>query len=304
MCRVTEFRVLEDSTAWREDVERRLVDAYATAGLGAAAAQEYVTKGRALAGDWTVAEIADAGARVGCVAVRVGDERGVLTGRIGDLHIDAGHTGRGHERAAREWAERWCAEQGARRVGTRLTDPALGEVFAAYGVRGQVRVRPVGAAPEPVDGVTERPMTQAEYTQWLAREQEAYADGIVRSGAMSRADAVRKSDQDFAELLPEGLATPDTTLLVLEAAGEPIGTGWLKHGYLPGVTYGYSLHVHEAQRGKGYGRAAMAVGERATFAAGESALMFTVWGGNEVAMNLYTSAGYGILDEERSAELP
>nr|WP_237533393.1 GNAT family N-acetyltransferase [Streptomyces sp. SID685] len=121
---------------------------------------------------------------------------------------------------------------------------------------------------------------------------------------MSRADAVRKSDQDFAELLPEGLATPDTTLLVLEAAGEPIGTGWLKHGYLPGVTYGYSLHVHEAQRGKGYGHAAMAVGERATFAAGESALMFTVWGGNEVAMNLYTSAGYGILDEERSAELP
>lgn len=48
----------------------------------------------------------------------------------------------------------------------------------------------------------------------------------------------------------------------------------------------------------------MAVGERAAFAAGESALMFTVWGGNEVAMNLYTSAGYGILDEERSVELP
>ncbi|MEU3028514.1 hypothetical protein ACPCBC_12715 [Streptomyces incarnatus] len=48
----------------------------------------------------------------------------------------------------------------------------------------------------------------------------------------------------------------------------------------------------------------MAVGERATFAAGESAPMFSVRGGNEVAMNLYTSAGYRILDEEHSVELP
>src|SRR5262249_27283091 len=96
---------------------------------------------------------------------------------------------------------------------------------------------------------------------------------------------------------------PDNTFLVLEAAGEPIGTGWLKHGHLPGATYGYSLHVEEQYRGKGYGRAAMAVGERATLAAGDEVLMFTVWGGNEVAMNLYTSAGYHVLEENRSTDL-
>ncbi|MFE4700301.1 hypothetical protein ACFRIC_24855 [Streptomyces sp. NPDC056738] len=47
----------------------------------------------------------------------------------------------------------------------------------------------------------------------------------------------------------------------------------------------------------------MAAGEKATLAAGDSALMFTVWGGNEVAMNLYTSAGYQVVEEGRSLDL-
>jgi len=86
--------------------------------------------------------------------------------------------------------------------------------------------------------------------------------------------------------------------------GEQIGTGWLKHGFRPGVTYGYSLHVEERHRGKEYGRAAMAAGEQATLAAGDSTLMFTVRGGNEVAMGLYTSTGYQVVEEHRSVGLP
>lgn len=85
-------------------------------------------------------------------------------------------------------------------------------------------------------------MTQAEYPEWLASEKAAYVGDIVRAGALSPKEAVRKSDRDFAKLIPEGLATPDNPFLVLEAAGGQIGTGWLKHGYLPGVTYGYSVH--------------------------------------------------------------
>nr|WP_251076483.1 GNAT family N-acetyltransferase [Streptomyces benahoarensis] len=67
-----------------------------------------------------------------------------------------------------------------------------------------------------------------------------------------------------------------------------------------GVTYGFSLHVDPEHRGKRYGHGAMAAGERATRAAGDTALMFTVWGGNEVAMNLYDSAGYRIPETNRS----
>ncbi|MFF9510749.1 GNAT family N-acetyltransferase [Streptomyces sp. NPDC014724] len=300
---MTELGILGDNTDWRKDFERRLRASYTTAGLGVAAAERMLEDVRDGIGNWTVAEITDAGTRVGYVAVVVADDNGALAGRIGDLHVDALHIGRGHEQAARDWAEGWCAERGAGRIDIRLTEPA-GELFDGYGVRGQLRTRRVSTPPEPVDGVTARPMTQAEYPEWLASEKVAYVGDIVRAGALSHEEAVLKSDRDFAELIPEGLATPDNTFLVLEAAGGPIGTGWLKHGHLPGVTYGYSLYVQERHRGKGYGRAAMSAGEQATLAAGDSTLMFTVWGGNEVAMNLYTSAGYRVVEEMRSLGLP
>ncbi|MGW1158662.1 GNAT family N-acetyltransferase [Streptomyces sp. NPDC002519] len=300
---MTEFSILGDSTEWQQDFERRLRASYTAAGLGAAATERVLEDLRTEVGDWTVAEITDAGTRVGYVAVVVADNNGTLAGRIGDLRVHTPHAGQGHEQAARDWAERWCAERGARRLEVRLTEPA-GELFDHYPVQAQRRMRPLGSPPEPLDGVTARPMTEAEYPEWLAHEKASYVAGIVRAGALSPEEAVRKSDRDFEKLVNEGLATPDHTFLVLEAAGERIGTGWLKHGFLPGVTYGYSLHVEERHRGKGYGRAAMAVGEQATLAGGDSALMFTVWGGNEVAMNLYTSAGYRVLEESRSLGLP
>ncbi|MFE4335466.1 GNAT family N-acetyltransferase [Streptomyces sp. NPDC056831] len=300
---MTEFSILGDNAEWQKDFEQRLRVSYTAAGLGAAAAERMLEDVRAGIGDWTVAEITDAGTRAGYVAVVVADDDGALAGRIGDLRVDALHAGRGHEQAARDWAEGWCAERGAGRLDIRLTEPA-GELFDGYRVRGQLRARCVGSPPEPVDGVTARPMTQAEYPEWLTSEKAAYVDDIVRAGALSPEEATRKSDRDFAKLIPEGLATPDNTFLVLEAAGEQIGTGWLKHGHLPGVTYGYSLYVQEQHRGKGYGRAAMSAGEQATLAAGDSTLMFTVWGGNEVAMNLYTSVGYQVVEESRSVGLP
>lgn len=302
---MTEFNTLDDSADWQDGFERRLRAACTTAGLGEAAVARRIEEVRAEAADWTVVEIAEAGTRVGhvAVAVAVADDNGTLAGRIGDLLVDASHAGRGHERAAREWAETWCAKRGARRVDVRLFAPHDG-LFDGYGIRGQVRARPVASPPEPLDGMTARPMTQDEYPEWLAAEKDSYVHGIVRAGALSPEDAARKSDRDFAKLIPEGLATAGNTFLVFEADGERIGTGWLRHGHLPGVTYGYSLHVEGQHRGRGHGRAAMTAGERATLAAGDSVLMFTVWGGNEVAMNLYTSAGFQVLEEHRSLDLP
>ncbi|MFI9809082.1 GNAT family N-acetyltransferase [Streptomyces sp. NPDC052301] len=299
---MTVFSILGDITEWQKDLEQRRRASYTAAGLGAAAAERMLENAR-FDHDWTVAEITDAATRVGYVAVTMADDDGVPVGRIGDLHVDAPYAGQGHERAAREWAETWCTQRGARRLHIRLSGPA-GELFSGYSVQGQLRMRHVSSPPEPLDGVTARPMTPAEYPEWLTAEKAAYVGDIVRSGASSPEDAERKAERDFAELLPEGVATPDTTLLVLEAADERIGTGWLKHGYLPGVTYGYSLYIHEQHRGNGYGRAAMVVGEQATLAGGDSTLMFTVWGGNEVAMNLYTSAGYRVFEESRCIALP
>nr|WP_244320195.1 MULTISPECIES: hypothetical protein [Streptomyces] len=127
---MTEFSVVDDGTVWLKDFERRLVAAYRAAGLGMDAAAEFVSKGRATVGDWTVAGIMDAGVRVGFVAVSVAERNGQFAGCIGDLRVTTEYAGQGHEEAAREWARGWCAERGARRVSVRFTEPALREVCA------------------------------------------------------------------------------------------------------------------------------------------------------------------------------
>jgi GNAT superfamily N-acetyltransferase len=299
--RVRRFSTLEDVSPWQPGFEQRLRRSYGAAGYAGAAVDHHLDQIRGKLADWSVAEITAAGVRVGFVAVVVAAENGTSTGRIGDLWIDRTHAGRGHEQSARAWAERWCAERGATRVSVRLIEPA--ELFDDYPVRAQTRMRVITSAPEPLDDVTARPMTETEYPQWLAAEKAAYVADIVRAGALPPEAARMKSDTDYAELIPQGLATEGNSFLVLERAGVAIGTGWLKHGHMPGITFGYSLEVHAEHRGRGYGRAAMAVGEQATVAAGDSALMFNVFGGNSVAMNLYTSAGYRVVEEMRSIEL-
>lgn len=294
---MTELSILDEASIWHSTYRQRRRAAYLRAGLGEAAAEQLLTMQWKRMGEPTVAEILADGVRVGLVAVTAL----AGAGRIEELWVQPEHVGVGHEREARCWAERWCAEQGASSVAVQLTDPD--PLFDDYPIRGQNRLKVVETPAELPGGVAVRPMTEAEYAGWRATEEETYVFSIVRAGAHSEEQARQKSSADLAKLLPQELATPGHSFHVAEAAGRRIGTGWLKHGYMPGVTFGYSLFIEPDQRGRGYGRAAMALGEQATVAAGDSALMFTVFGGNEVAMNLYTSAGYRVLTEHRSIEL-
>ncbi|MFD9129045.1 GNAT family N-acetyltransferase [Kitasatospora sp. NPDC059571] len=300
---MTEITLIADPSAWLPGHLRRRTAAYRAAGLTNAAATALAERGRERAEALQVAAITADGRTVGHLAVGVAEENGVLVGRIGELRLEPGAGGEErHRLAAREWAERWCAERGARQVFVGLTAPD--PLFDDYGVRGQNRCKPVGD-PAPLDGsLTYRPLTAAEYPAWLTAQEDGYVADIVRAGALDPAQARAKSDRDFARLLPQGVATEGHAFIVLEHDGEPVGTGWLHHGFLPGVTFGYSLEVHPEHRGRGHGHTAMAVGERATAAAGDDTLLFNVFGGNEVAMNLYTAAGYRILEEHRSRDLP
>jgi len=61
--------------------------------------------------------------------------------------------------------------------------------------------------------------------------------------------------------------------------------------------------VHEGYRGKGYGRAAMVIGERATLDAGDTHLALNVFGHNHIAISLYNGMGYRAYDAGRSVDL-
>ncbi|MYV54275.1 GNAT family N-acetyltransferase [Streptomyces sp. SID3212] len=321
---MTDFGLVHDPSRWQEGFERRLRAAYDSAGHPAAAAERRIEEVRADEARRTVAELtSDGGGTVGWVAVSLDeDEPGsALTGRIVDLWIDPAHRGRGHGEAARTWAEDRCAAAGATRLTVQLTE--ADPLFAHYSVRGQTRLRhlagpardvtpPPEATParEATPGraagpaLTSRPMTADEYGPWLVAGKDEYVADIVRSGSLTPDEARAKSDRDFADLLPAGPATPDHNIVVLEAAGAPVGTLWLKHHHLPGVTFGFSLEIDENRRGEGFGHASMAVAENETLGAGDSVLMFNVFGGNTVAMGLYDVSGYRVVLEHRYTALP
>ncbi|MFF2524628.1 GNAT family N-acetyltransferase [Streptomyces liangshanensis] len=321
---MTDFGLLDDLSRWQAGFERRLRAAYDSAGHPPAAVERRVEEVRAAVPRLTVAELTgEAGEVVGCVAVSLDEDEpgGSLTGRIVDLWIDPGHSGQGYGEAARTWAEDRCAAAGATRLTVQLTETE--PLFAHYGVRGQTRLRhlaaPAADSTPPRDSppaagtgpalrtrpaLTARPMTDDEYGPWLVAGKDEYVADIVRSGSLTPEEARIKSDRDFADLLPAGPATPDHAVVVLEAAGAPIGTLWLKHHHLPGVTFGFSLEIDERFRGQGYGHASMAVAESESLAAGDSVLMFNVFGGNTVAMGLYDVSGYRAVLEHRYTPLP
>ncbi|MGW3327402.1 N-acetyltransferase family protein [Streptomyces virginiae] len=280
------IRIVADQDAWRSGFEERVLAGYRAAGCAEPLARALLERAVEGVDDWTVATDG-----TGWIAVGVTEDNGATVGRIHDLTVPGG----------RAWAERWCAEHGAGRVEVRLTGGA--GAFADYPVRGQIRMRAVAERPELPSGLTVRRLTEEEYPGWYAAEEAAYIADIVRAGALTPEKAKAKSDQDFARHLPQGYLTPGHAFYVFEAEGQAVGTGWVHHGFLPGVTFGFSLEVYEEHRGRGYGRAAMAVGEWATRQGGDEAMMFNVFGGNDTAMRLYDSTGFAVLDELRSIVL-
>ncbi|MFI1622418.1 hypothetical protein ACH4VT_36470 [Streptomyces lydicus] len=62
-------------------------------------------------------------------------------------------------------------------------------------------------------------------------------------------------------------------------------------------------HTPEQARKKAEEGSAMAIGEQVTRDIGDRVVMFNVFGGNEVAMSLYTAVGYRVLEETRSRGL-
>lgn len=240
---MSEITVVAGQGEWRDGFEERVLAGYRAAGCSEPLARALLEQAVEGIDDWTVATDG-----TGWIAVQVAEDNGVTVGRIHDLTVPQG----------RPWAERWCAERGAQRVEVRLTGGA--GAFADYPVRGQFRMRAVAEQPELPPGLSARRLTEEEYPGWYAGEVAAYIADVVRAGALTPEQAREKSDEVFARYLPDGYETPGHHFYAMEADGVVVGTGWVNHGFLPGVTFGFSLEIYEEHRGKGYGRAAMAVG--------------------------------------------
>ncbi|MFC7758468.1 GNAT family N-acetyltransferase [Catellatospora bangladeshensis] len=155
----------------------------------------------------------------------------------------------------------------------------------------------------PPAGIVGRPMTEAEFAAWRDGQIAEHAAELADSGSVSAADAHERAVASIAELLPGGVPADSDSFRCVVHDGQVVGTIWLRHGFLPGTGYVFGVDVRPAYRGRGFGRAAMLVGERLTADAGEAQLALNVYGHNTVAQRLYDSLGYQVVERYHAAEL-
>lgn len=222
-----------------------------------------------------------------------------------DLWLAPEHRGRGLGRALTTWARAAAAADGGARlsVATVPGDPVCDALFGAYPLRAQLMVKDVTGDVVLPAGVTGRPMAAAEFGPWRDNEVRGYADELAASGSLTPEQAWARSVTEIDGLLPDGLGTAGDSFWCVADGATVVGMIWLRHAFLPGLAFVFGVEVEPAHRGRGYGRAAMLVGERATAAAGETQLGLNVFGHNTVALRLYDSLGYRIVEQYRSDDL-
>jgi len=139
-----------------------------------------------------------------------------------------------------------------------------------------------------------RPLREDEYPAWRDLEIDEYARDISENGDTPLDAARRKAETDLPEILPEGLATPKHWIYVLEVDGAAAGRLWLAEREIDGrrAMFIFDIHLDEAFRGRGFGRAAMLLAERDALTRDIHRIELNVFGANTVARGLYRSLGY------------
>ncbi len=149
------------------------------------------------------------------------------------------------------------------------------------------------------------PMTQAEYEGWRAAAEVGYAQSFVDAGALALADAQERSVTQFAELLPDGLATPGHLLMTARDGDQRVGMIWLEltETAMGLEAFGYDFRVEPALRRRGYGRAVMLATERECVTRGVVAVGLNVFGHNDGARALYESMGFEVVSTNMKRHL-
>lgn len=140
-----------------------------------------------------------------------------------------------------------------------------------------------------------RPMTDSEFSHWRTAAVPAYAQEKIASGQWSAADALARSVQEHADLLPQGLQTPENFFYTLEdAAHLSVGTLWfaVKTRFDARIAYVFHILVHPQHQRKGHAMQAFEALEAEVRKLGLEGIALHVFASNTGARALYAKLGF------------
>ena len=148
-------------------------------------------------------------------------------------------------------------------------------------------------------------MTQDEYDAWRGQSVADYAVEIARSRDLDAESAAAQSAGEFAQLLPDGLASAGMHLWTAVVDDEPVGMGWIElRQRASGVSaWIYDISVGADHRGRGLGRGLLDALHAAARDLGATSMALNVFGDNPTAIRLYETSGYTVTAQQMKKEL-
>ena len=144
--------------------------------------------------------------------------------------------------------------------------------------------------------VTIRKMTDDEFERFYGWSIENHAKKLVEQLHISQEEAIRQTIEEVAEMLPNGLNSPNNDLVTIveEESGESAGFIWTLHEETMGRKQSFlcDFAIWETKRRKGYGQAALSLAEKKAKDAGCQESVLFVADDNAAAKALYEKCGY------------
>jgi ribosomal protein S18 acetylase RimI-like enzyme len=140
-----------------------------------------------------------------------------------------------------------------------------------------------------------RPMTELEFAAWLAMIIPSYAADKVASGQWAAEASLELSKKEFAELLPQGLDTPDNYLLTItDSHATAVGVLWfaVRTKFNARVANVFAVSVWPQRQREGHAFRAFVALENEVRKLGLSGIALHVFGHNQGAQALYAKLGF------------
>lgn len=140
--------------------------------------------------------------------------------------------------------------------------------------------------------ITFRPFTRMEFARYEEWSIGSYAEALIRSGTERKEDALAVSAEEFEELLPDGIDTPDNVFWYADNEyGENVGFVWITYVSDDEAFLG-DFGVSPEYREQGYGGAILRALESKLSGEGVQRISLHVFDCDKTLLRLYESCGY------------
>lgn len=141
-----------------------------------------------------------------------------------------------------------------------------------------------------------REMSEEEFKIFYENSINDYVNDLMKSSDITMEEAFAEAKREFAEMLPNGLATKDNALrIIVDAAEEKaVGVIWYLFEMTDDIKQVFlsDFIIKEEERRKGYASVALTEMERDAQRNGCAESIIYVWKHNSPGINLYTKGGY------------